>query len=338
MSHAVEPIRFDRGVSVRTFLRPLMPYMNDQAVTEIAIVGPGSLYTREHGHWVLHSCEALSLVHLQALANALTVYNGLGAAPILSVMLPDGERGQIIQPPAVLDGQIAINIRKHAQAIKTLEELDAQGAFDLAVKSQEQLDEGGFTPTDRRLKNLLQSGKTAAFLDAAVQAKCNIVVAGAAGSGKTTFARSLIDRVNVQERIITIEDVHELELPRHPNTVHMMYGNAVGRVDATQCIAACMRLSPDRIFLAELRGSEAWEYLSALNTGHPGSITTTHSNSAVDTYNRLAILVKQSPTGGQLDLQTIQQFLRNTVDIVVYFERFKLREIHFEPLPKRLNH
>src|SRR5699024_11700047 len=80
------------------------------------------------------------------------------------------------------------------------------------------------------------------------------------------------------------------------------------------------------------------DLLSALNTGHPGSITTTHSNSAVDTYNRLAMLVKQSPTGGQLDLHTIQQFLRNTVDIIVYFERFKLREIYFEPLPKRLNH
>lgn len=208
----------------------------------------------------------------------------------------------------------------------------------MTVESHELLDEDGFTPSDRRLKCLLESGKTAELLDAAVQAKRNIIVAGATGSGKTTFARSLIDRVNVQERIITIEDVHELELPRHPNTVHMMYGSAQGRVDATQCIAACMRLSPDRIFLAELRGSEAWEYLSALNTGHPGSITTTHSNNAGDTYNRLAMLVKQSPTGGQLDLHTIQQFLRNTVDIVVYFERFKLREIYFEPLPKRLNH
>lgn len=73
------------------------------------------------------------------------------------------------------------------------------------------------------------------------------------------------------------------------------------------------------------------QYLTALNTGHPGSITTTHANSAKDTFNRLAMLVKQSPTGGQLDLETIQSFLRNTVDIVLYFEKFRLREILYQP-------
>ena len=147
----------------------------------------------------------------------------------------------------------------------------------------------------------------------------------------------MIERVPLEERIITIEDVHELILPNHRNLVHMLYGGSHGRVTATDCVAACMRLSPDRIFLAELRGGEAWEYLVALNTGHPGSISTTHANSSLDTYDRLASLIKQSPTGGQLDLATIQAFLRNTVDIVLFFDRFKLREIFYQPRRRDLS-
>ncbi|NYT79244.1 P-type DNA transfer ATPase VirB11 [Alcaligenaceae bacterium] len=324
-------IPFDRGISVRTFLRPLAAHLANPQVSEIAIVRPGSLFTRERGAWHPHTCEALTIEHLQALANALAVYNGLGLAPIMSVILPGGERGQIVQPPACLDGTLAINIRKHASAVKTLEELDAEGVFALAQDCTALLDADGLTPTDRKLLALKEAGHISQFLHEAVQARRNIVIGGATGSGKTTFARSLIERVPLDQRLITIEDVHELHLPNHRNLVPMMYGSAQGRVDPTQCVAACMRLSPDRIFLAELRGGEAWEYLTALNTGHPGSITTTHANSALDTYDRLALLIKQSPTGGQLDLEAIRAFLHNTIDIVLHVERFTLREIHYQP-------
>lgn len=326
-----ETIRFDRGISVRTFLRPLRPYLDDEDVTEIAIVRAGQLYTREFGHWVSHECEALSFSHLKALANALAVFNGLSNGAILSVLLPDGERGQIIQPPATLNDSIAINIRKHAQVTRSLAELADAGAFDQALRTDAVVGSDGLSLSQRELKALLKQNKIRSFLSHAVKNRCNIVITGPTGSGKTTFARSLIDEVDTDERLITIEDVHELHLPKHHNVVHMMYGHLSGRVDATQCIAACMRLSPDRIFLAELRGSEAWEYLTALNTGHPGSITTTHANSALDAFNRMAMLVKQSPTGGQLDMDAILQFLQSTIDVVVHFERFQLKEIHFAP-------
>lgn len=320
---------YDKSIAVRTFLRPLQPYLKSDQVSELAIVRPGELFTREYGAWHQHDCPILTLDHQRALCNALTVYNGLGHAPILSVLLPDGERGQLIQSPGTLDGTIAINIRKHTQLVKHLEDLAAEGAFEhVNVTNQSH---NGFSQIDNELLALKNAGQIPEFLHAAIQAKKNIVIAGATGSGKTTFARSLIERVPVDERIITIEDVHELILPNHKNIVHMMYGGTRGRVTASECIAACMRLSPDRIFLAELRSGEAWEYLTALNTGHPGSITTTHANSARDTFDRLAMLVKQSPTGGQLDLETIQSFLRNTVDIVLYFEKFKLRDILYQP-------
>lgn len=326
-----EPLPFDRAIAVKTFLRPLAAHLADPAVTEIAIVRAGELYTRVCGAWVLHECEMLTYPHLEALATALAAYNHMAKAPILSVLMPGGERGQIVQPPACLDGTMAINIRKHTQAAFTLDELQAQGAFDTVEDIAAQREAGGLSATDQQLMALKAAGDIPAFLHAAIQARKNLVVAGATGSGKTTFARSLIDRVPVDERVITIEDVHELILPRHRNCLHLMYGGTRGRISATDSLAACMRLSPDRIFLAELRGPETWDYLAALNTGHPGSVTTTHANGAVDTFDRLAVLIKQSPTGGNLDLATIQAFLRQTVDIVLYFERFRLKELWFEP-------
>lgn len=328
---STEPRPFDRAIAVNTFLRPLAAHLDDAAVTEIAIVRPGECYSRVRGAWMLHECPALTYPHLEALATALAAYNHMAKSPILSVVLPGGERGQIVQPPACIDGTLAVNIRKHAQAAFTLETLQAQGAFDAVDDAAARAAAGGMSPIDQKLLKLKTSSNIPAFLHAAILARKNIVVAGATGSGKTTFARSLIDRVPVDERLITIEDTHELMLPRHRNRIHLMYGGVRGRVSATDALAACMRLSPDRIFLAELRGPETWDYLAALNTGHPGSVTTTHANSAADTFDRLAVLIKQSPTGGNLDLATIQAFLRHTVDIVLYFERFRLKELWFTP-------
>src|SRR5690606_15175769 len=116
-----EPIPFDRAIAVRTFLRPLVPHLEDPSVTEIAIVRAGELYTRTRGAWLLHECPPLSYRHLEALTTALAAYNHMARSPILSVVLPDGERGQIVQPPACIEGTLAINIRKHAQVALTLD-------------------------------------------------------------------------------------------------------------------------------------------------------------------------------------------------------------------------
>ena len=135
----------------------------------------------------------------------------------------------------------------------------------------------------------------------------------------------------IRDRLLTIEDVHELFLPNHPNRVHMIYGKGAGRMSATECIEATMRSSPDRIFLSELRGPEAWDYLNALNTGHPGSVTTTHANSARDTFERVALLVKQSAAGNQMDIDTIRRYLFSTLDISLYFANYKLTQVYFNP-------
>ncbi len=322
----------DRALALRQMMRPIEPYMADDAVREIAIPRPGELFLKKQGRWHLYAEPKLTLDFLQALISAIASYNTVNFGPVMSLRMPDGERVQVCQPPAVIDGTLSINIRKHSSVVKTLDELDAEGAFDSWKNVSGPIrDLAALTDQDRELLELLRVGRIKDFLHLAVQYCRNIIIGGKTGSGKTTFARSLIERVPTWERAITIEDVHELYLPNHPNRVHMIYGPGLEYISATACIAATMRMSPDRIFLSELRGPEAWDYLNALNTGHPGSVTTTHANSARDVFDRVALLVKQSPAGQQIDVQTIRQFLYSTLDISLYFSAYKLVEVYFNP-------
>lgn len=318
----------DRALALNQLMRPLHDFMHDATVREITIPRPGELFVLRQGRWHLHEMPALTFSYLQALIETAASYNGVDFLPIMSLIQPGGERFQAMQPPAVIDGTLSINIRKHSTLVKTLDELAAEGAFAHWTETR---DPTALTDEDRVLLELKAAGRITEFLHQAVQFRRNIIIGGKTGSGKTTFARSLIERVPIGERLITIEDVHELMLPNHRNRVHMIYGEGTGQVTAFQCIAACMRSSPDRIFLSELRGPEAWEYLTALNTGHPGSVTTTHANSARDIYDRVALLVKQSPAGQQIDVQTIRQYLYATLDIALYFSNYQLREIYFNP-------
>ena len=260
--------------------------------------------------WTRHEMPELTAEYLDALATAMAVYNGLSVRSLASVILPGGERGQLVRAPACVDGWPPSPSGSTSPRVRTLAELEREGTFDGArdvsfhrpsaedaLRESERSDAGRLDPLDVELLALKREGRFAEFLRRAVQARRNVVIAGKTGCGKTTLARSLVDEVPASERIVTIEDVHELALPSHPNRVHLMFGDGPGRVTAEACLAACMRLSPDRIFLAELRGSEAWEYVQSLNTGHPGSVTTTHANGAVQAFERIATLIKNSADG-----------------------------------------
>jgi len=321
-----------RDTALRQMMRPISGYMADDAVREITITRPGVIFTRSHGQWHERHDPKLTFSFLEALVSAMASYNNVNFSPIMSLLLPDGERAQVAQPPAVIDGTLSINIRKHSSVVKTLDELAAEGAFANWVDVSGPLGNSDrLTDHDRELLDLMKAGDILQFLRRAVLQCRNIIVAGKTGSGKTTFARSLIDCVPFLERLLTIEDVHELFLPNHPNRVHMIYGKGAGRMSATECIEAAMRSSPDRIFLSELRGPEAWDYLNALNTGHPGSVTTTHANSARDTFERVALLVKQSAAGNQMEIDTIRRYLFSTLDISLYFADYKLTQVYFNP-------
>lgn len=334
-----------RAKSVEQLLRPFEAFLSRPDVTEMTVNRPGEILAKTFDRWETHDAPALTMGALKALTTAIATYNGMQERPIMSVVLPGGQRGQIVHAPAVIDGGLSFSIRKHSVVVRSLQELAEQGAFDSwhdvsfnrpnEVVARSYLDRHDFTRLDAReveLLTLKHERRTLEFLEKVVLYKRNLVIAGKTGSGKTTFARSLIEKVPTHERIVTIEDVHELHLENHPNRVHMLYGDGRGRMSADECLASCMRMSPDRIFLAELRGNEAWEYLNSLNTGHPGSITTTHANNALQTFERIATLVKKSEVGRQLDLDMIKTVLSTTIDVVLYFHERKLVEVFYDPI------
>jgi type IV secretion system protein VirB11 len=337
-----------KDTALRQLLRPLGRLLQDRHVTELAINRPREVWAARDGRWERHDLEELTADYLQTFTTAVAVYNGLPVESILSVILPDGERCQIVRDPACVPGWTPITIRKHAPASLSLDELGTTGTFENTrdvsfhrlsaeeaaalkdARGMERLEEW-----ELELLALKREGRYADFCRAAVQHRCNIIIAGQTGSGKTTLARALVAEVPPEERVVTIEDVHEMELPSHPNRIPLMFGGGEGRVTADACLAACMRLTPDRIFLAELRGGEAWEYVMSLNTGHPGSVTTTHANSATLTVERVATLIKNSPVGRNLDLADVRRVLHATLHVVLFMRNYRVTQLFYDPIHQR---
>jgi len=168
---------------------------------------------------------------------------------------------------------------------------------------------------------LLDTGDIAAMLSLAVRARKNILVSGGTSSGKTTFLNALIREIPAHERLILIEDTPELHLD-HANAVGLLAArSALGeaQVSADSLLAASLRMRPDRIIVGELRGPEAYTFLRAVNTGHPGSMTTVHADSAERAIEQIALLVLQ--TGTRLDRDDVHHYVRTTVDLFVQLDR-----------------
>lgn len=330
--------------TVRQLLQPLQAWLDQPDITELAINQPQQVWLRQVNQWQQVDAPELSLSYLQALITALQVYNGLNLSATAVIILPGGERGQIVQPPACLQGTLALSIRKHCPTVKSLAEYATDGALqgvqDVSYQQPDletiaalvQQGDHRVGPIEQELLSLKAQGDIQTFLQQAVRHRRNIIIAGKTGSGKTTWARALIAEVPLDERLITIEDVHELILDHHPNRIHLLYGEGQGRISAEDCLSCCLRLAPERILLAELRGGEAWSYLSALNTGHPGSVTTVHANSARASFERISTLIHKSSLSRQVPLEALQQVLRTTLDVVLFCQDWRLTELFYDPL------
>lgn len=338
-----------RSESVRQFLRPIQHLLDDPTVFEVTINKPCEVWTTSFQDRKLYKIETLSMKYLQDLAKAILVYNGKrNFAASASVVLPSGERGHIMMPPGVHDGFIGFSFRKNMKTVKTLDELHQEGRFDRFTdvsfnlpthdEAVEKTQLKDFTRLDHfevELLRLKREKLIDEFLRQCVLTKRNICIVGKTGSGKTTFIRALINEIPLHERIVSIEDVFEL-LIKHPNHLALKYGDGEGHATAKECLAATMRLLPDRIFLAELRGDEAWDYLSTVsNSGHPGSITTVHADSAILAFSRIAMLIKQSPIGKMLDIELIQKVLYTSIDVVLFFHDRELVELFYDPIFKK---
>jgi type IV secretion system protein VirB11 len=321
-------------------LRALRPILTDRDVTEICINRPGEAYVETRAGW---QCVPLAFASYDwCLGLAKLVANSTkqridAESPLLSGSLPGGERIQIVLPPATTSGSVAITIRRPADELWTLDELAERGIFRATRGASEAPDE-----TEGELLRFLNARDYRSFMRRAVAARKNILVSGPTGSGKTTFTKALIREIAGDERLITIEDAKELVLDRHPNHVRLFYSKddqGLARVTPKQLLESCLRMKPDRILLAELRGEEAFDYLRNVNSGHPGSITSIHAASAELAFEQLVLLVKQSRAGQELAREEIKQLLYLLIDVVVQFgvehrERC-IKEVWYAPERKR---
>jgi type IV secretion system protein VirB11 len=233
-----------------------------------------------------------------------------------------------VGPPATR-GPMAIAIRKHVVPDLSLDDYTKAGAF------AETRGGSGHPEIDARLKDLLAKGEIAAMLAAAVKARKNIVIAGGTSTGKTTFLNALLREVPAEERLILIEDTPELYI-RQPNAVGLLAARGKlgeAQVNANDLLAASLRMRPDRIILGELRGEEAFAFLRAINTGHPGSMTTVHADSPERAIEQIVLLTLQA--GTQLGRDDVRHYIKSTVDIFVQLTRVagrrRVAEVVFHP-------
>jgi type IV secretion system protein VirB11 len=307
----------ETGVYLDSLLAPLAPWLSRSNVTDVYVNRPEELWIETLGGEIeAHACPALAEPVLMRLARQIAARSAQGisrAHPLLGATLPDGSRVQIVAPPAVR-GTIVLAIRKHVAADRTLADYADDGSFAALREDEIALAmEGPLRP--------IHPAKAAPFLAAAVRERRNILIAGGTSTGKTTFLNALLKEIPPMERLILIEDTPELELV-HRNSVGLLAsrsGLSETDVTAEDLLIAALRMRPDRIILGELRGREAFTFLRAVNTGHPGSMTTIHADSPQRAVEQLALLVLQS--GAQLRWEDVLRYVRASIDLYVQLER-----------------
>ncbi len=317
---AVASAKEGEGVYLRSYLAPLTGMLARPDVTDIYVNKPGELWVETTGGEIeRHDAPRLDEATLARLARQIAALSHQGISrehPLLSATLPDGARVQVVAPPATR-GPLALAIRKHVSPELRLDDYVAAGAF-AETRGREGMDR---SEVDRALAAQLQAGDIAGMLAAAVKARKNILVSGGTSTGKTTFLNALIREIPAAERLILIEDTPELFVA-HDNVVGLLAArSALGEaeVSANDLLAASMRMRPDRIILGELRGPEAFAFLRAINTGHPGSMTTVHADSAERAVEQIVLLALQA--GTQLNRDDIRHYIGRTVDVFVQLDR-----------------
>lgn len=301
--------RRDIGLKEKLYLRSavfdsfrrldlLSELLDDKNVTEIMINSPKEIFVEKKGkmeRWnrSFQSDEQLYDLIQQIVSRINRAVNT--KSPIVDARLEDGSRVHVVLPPIALKGP-TVTIRKFPEPI-TMQKLIHLGSL---------------------------TEEAAAFLESLVQASYNIFISGGTNSGKTTFLNALSQYIPKTERIITIEDSAELQIQGVNNLVSLETRNAnaegEGAVTISDLIKASLRMSPNRIIVGEVRGKECLDMLNAMNTGHDGSISTGHGNTAHDMLRRMETMVLQ---GAELPLSSIRNMIASAIEIMVHLGRSK---------------
>ncbi|WFU50168.1 P-type DNA transfer ATPase VirB11 [Sinorhizobium terangae] len=318
---------------VRELLSPFAPFLDDLSLFEVIVNRPGQVLTEGAGGWRTYDLPELSFEKLMRLARAVASFSHQSideTRPILSATLPGDERIQIVIPPATASNTVSITMRKPSSVTFTLDDLEEREFF-----SETRATNDGVSTQDQDLLALYRASHFKDFLRQAVIARKNIIISGATGSAKTTLSKALIKHIPEHERIISIEDTAELVIPQ-PNHVRLFYSKGAQGLSSAgpkELLESSLRMRPDRILLQELRDGTAFYYVRNVNSGHPGSITTVHADSAKLAFQQLTLLVKESEGGRNLDRADIDRLLRVSIDVIVQCKRmdgrFRATEIYF---------
>lgn len=303
-------------------LAPFYRQLNDPVISEICINGEGLGYWVERAgspHMEFVEDDSISSDNLRQLAQMLASNSGQTVntqKPLLSTVLPTKERVQIVFPPASNFG-VAISIRKQVVKELSLQEYAALGSFD----SVELITQTSAAQRDTELDALLSAKQYMEFVARAAQKHKNMIISGGTSTGKTTMLNAVLKSIPDGERIITIEDTAELKPPQK-NWLSLLASKGeqgVAKVTIQDLLEASLRLRPDRILLGELRGKEAQTFLRAVNTGHPGSITTVHADTPKQALQQIALMVQQGDF--KMNQEQILQYISSVVDIVIQLRR-----------------
>lgn len=316
-------------VFLEQYLAPFAKFLNDPEVTEVCVNEPSGFWIEKMGEPRMHyiPCSDVANEKLARLARLVaqeTKQSISEKLPLLSSSLPSGERIQFVLPPAAAKG-IALSIRKQGVQDLSLQDYAQLGAFEQArfiddTEKQEEDEQLSAIVSASNGKNQ-DNDNIMRFIERAAKTRKNIIVSGGTSTGKTTLLNAILKSVDEHERIITIEDTAELKPPQK-NTLSLLSSKGdqgQAKVTIQDLLEASLRLRPDRIFLGELRGKEAYSYLRAVNTGHPGSITTVHADTPRGAFEQIALMVMQGNVS--LTHDQIMTYTKSIIDVVIQLKR-----------------
>ncbi len=280
-------------------LGPLEPLLKDESVNDILVNGPNRIFVERNGKLTLTDITFKDERHLLRIIDKIVSAVGRRvdeSNPYCDARLADGSRFNCMVPPVAVDGSL-VSIRKFKKEKLGIPDLVRFGAFT---------EEMGL------------------YLQAAVSCRLNVIVSGGTGSGKTTTLNALSSFIDNTERVLTIEDTAELQLQQvHVGRMESRPANVEGKGAVTQrdCLRNALRMRPDRIIVGETRGEEVIDMLQAMNTGHDGSMTTIHANSARDGISRLENMVAMA--GIEMPLKAVRSQIASAVNLIVQASRLQ---------------
>ena len=280
-------------------LGPLEPLLKDESINDILVNGPQQIFVERSGKLELTDITFQDEKHLLRIIDKIVSAVGRRvdeSNPYVDARLADGSRFNAMVPPIAVDGSL-VSIRKFKKDKLAIDDLVTFGAF---------------------------TEEMAAYLQAAVACRLNVIVSGGTGSGKTTTLNALSSFIDNSERILTIEDTAELQLQQtHVGRMESRPANVEGKGSVSQrdCLRNALRMRPDRIIVGETRGEEVIDMLQAMNTGHDGSMTTIHANSARDAVSRLENMIAMA--GIEMPLKAVRSQIASAVNLIVQASRLQ---------------